>query len=51
MVFTTYKGYSIDYNFYGNDEFTVQYCGDDIYFDTEAEARAFIDGIEEGCVW
>ena len=38
-----YKGYYIDFNFYGMDEFSVQYCGDDIMFSTEKEAREFID--------
>ena len=38
-----YKGYYIEYNFYGTGEYTVQYCGDDIEFNTEKEARQFID--------
>ena len=38
-----YKGYFIEYNFYGMGEYTVQYDGDDIEFTTEAEARHFID--------
>lgn len=42
---TPYKGYSIDYNFYGRREFTVQFCGDDYEFPTELEAREFIDEI------
>lgn len=41
-----YKGYDITYNFYGNNEYTVEFCGDDVVFTTEAEAKAFIDQIE-----
>ena len=41
-----YHGYCIEYNLYGENEFTVQYCGDDIFFKTEADAKAFIDSIE-----
>lgn len=40
---TEYNGYVIEYNFYGHGEYTVQYCGDDIEFQTEEEAKAFID--------
>lgn len=40
-----YKGYYICFNFYGKNEITVQYCGDDIIFNTEAEAREFIDSL------
>ena len=40
---TEYKGYYIEYNFYGMGEYPVRYCGDDIEFNTEAEAKAFID--------
>ena len=40
-----YKGYDIEYNFYGENEYSVQYCGDDVIFDTEEEAIEFIDGI------
>ena len=38
-----YKGYYIEFNFYGNGEYTVQFCGDDLVFGTEAEAKSFID--------
>ena len=41
-----YKGYYIEFNFYGNKEYSVQYCGDDLIFKTEEEAKQFIDGIE-----
>ena len=30
--FKLYKGYDITYNLYGEDEYTVQYCGDDVIF-------------------
>ena len=40
-----YKGYFIEFNLYGNNEYTVQYCGDDLYFTTEEEAKAFIDEV------
>ena len=40
-----YKGYYIEYNFYGNNEYTVQYCGDDVEFTTLKEAKHFIDMI------
>lgn len=45
MKSTEYKGYFISYNFYGRKEYTVQYCGDDIFFRSEKEAREFIDSI------
>lgn len=41
-----YKDYYIEFNFYGKNEYTVQYCGDDIFFRTEDEAKAFIDSIQ-----
>ena len=40
-----YKGYYIEYNFFGEHEYTVQYLGDDLVFTSEDEARAFIDAI------
>lgn len=41
-----YKGYYIETNLYGENEITVQYCGDDIYFPTIQEAKDFIDDME-----
>lgn len=41
-----YKGYYIEYNFYGRNEYSVQYCGDDLVFNTKEEAQRFIDSIE-----
>jgi len=38
-----YKGYYIEYNFYGKGEYTVQYEGDDVWFNTIKEAKEFID--------
>ena len=40
-----YKGYYIEYNFYGHKEYTVQYCGDDVIFKTIKDAKKFIDSI------
>lgn len=45
MTTTEYKGYGIDYNFYGEHEYSVQYCGDDMMFRTIEDAKAFIDEI------
>lgn len=30
-----YKDYDITFNLYGQNEYTVQYCGDDFFFKTE----------------
>lgn len=43
-----YKGYYIEHNIYSFEEYTVQYCGDDIVFKTEEDAKHFIDQITEG---
>lgn len=40
-----YKGFYIEFNIYGGNEYTVQYCGDDIIFDTEEEAKGFIEEV------
>ena len=40
-----YKGYYIEPDFYGHGEFTVQYLGDDLMFDSVDEAKAFIDEV------
>lgn len=42
-----YKGYGIANDFICNDGFTVFYCGEDIWFKTVDEAKAFIDEITE----
>lgn len=47
MTVKTYKGYGIDYDIYGDGEYSVQYCGDDFMFSTIAEAEEFIDDITE----
>lgn len=44
---TEYKGFYIEFNLYGKNEYTVNYCGDDVYFDTPDEAKHFIDEISE----
>ena len=46
MESTMYNGHWIEHNFYGNGEYTVFYNGDDVVFDTEEEAKKFIDKIE-----
>lgn len=43
----TYKGYEIECNCYGRNEFTVSFEGDDVWFETLDEAKAFIDSMEE----
>ena len=41
-----YKGFYIMHEVYGGKEYTVvQYCGDEVVFSTEDEAKAFIDEI------
>jgi len=42
-----YKGYEICHNIYGTGEYSVQYCGDDVIFETSNEAIEFIDEIAE----
>ena len=43
---TEYRGYNIEHNIYGRGEYSVEYCGDDVIFDTEEQAKAFIDEVE-----
>ena len=40
-----YKDFDITYNFYDRGEYTVQYEGDDLWFNTLAEAKEFIDNL------
>lgn len=40
-----YKGFYIEYNLYGLKEYSVQYCGDDLIFRSEEEAKQFIEEI------
>lgn len=40
---TRYKGYDIEYNFYGQGEYSVFFAGDDVMFHTKIEAMNFID--------
>lgn len=42
-----YRNYDIEYNIYGANEYTVQYCGDDFFFKTEKEAEKFIDTLKK----
>lgn len=41
-----YKGYYIEVGLFYNDSITVQYCGDDLIFDTIENAKKFIDEIQ-----
>ena len=43
---TKYRGMEITYNLYRQNEYTVQYCGDDFFFKTEKEAEKFIDSLD-----
>ena len=42
-----YNGYVIEYNLYKRSEYTVQFEGEDIWFDSEQEAKDFIDSLQE----
>ena len=44
-MYIEYKGFCIEFNFYGMDEYSVQFCGDDIMFESEKAAREFIDSV------
>lgn len=44
---TEYKGYSIEKDFYGKGEYTVQYQGDDVVFKSVEEAKEFINEISD----
>lgn len=44
---TEYKNYYITHNAYNSDEYTVQYDGDDLWFDSEEDAKEFIDSLDE----
>ncbi len=40
-----YRGYFIEYNAYGEEEFTVDVDGDDVWCNTFTEAQEFIDDL------
>lgn len=42
---TEYRGIKIEFNFYGQNEWTVQWCGDDIWFTSKEDAMVFIDEV------
>lgn len=42
-----YRGYVIEFNVYGKDEYTIQFEGDDFFFQTLDEAKQFIDKQEQ----
>lgn len=44
-MFFECNGFYVEYNFYGRNEYTVQYCGDDIFFDTKEEAIKFCETV------
>ena len=46
---TEYKGCYITHNAFNKDSYTVQYDGKENNFDTEEEAKEFIDNITESC--
>lgn len=37
---------TIEYNLYGQNEYTVQYCGDDVWFESREEAEAFVQEVQ-----
>ena len=43
--YTVYKGHEIYFNLFNMGEVSVQYCGDEVVFNNEEEAKAFIDEI------
>ena len=43
-----YRGCAITHNFYGLDEFSVQYEGDDVMFEYMGDAMLFIDSVING---
>lgn len=45
----SYKGYDIDFDVYGQEEYTVFFEGDDLYFNTLSEAKSFIDSMVAMC--
>lgn len=42
-----YRGYVISHGFYGDDDYTVQYCGDDIVCNSREDAMRTIDELVE----
>ena len=42
-MFEEYKGFYIEFNLYRRTEYSVQFYGDDIIFETLEEAKQFID--------
>ena len=41
-----YKGYYIDFNIYGMNEYSVQFCGDDLVFNSVEDAKKCIDELD-----
>ena len=46
-MFTEYKGFYIEFNFYGNNQYSIQFCGDDLIFNSKEDAYNFIDNLEK----
>ncbi len=46
-----YKGFAICFNFYGHNDISVQYCGDDVMFNSVDDAKRFIDEITQNDIW
>lgn len=44
---TIYKGYAVEYNVYGQGEYSVLYFGDDYFFNSLTDAKKFIDEVTE----
>lgn len=40
-----YRQFNIEFNTYGKNEYTVQYEGDDVVFETLDDAKNFIDEV------
>ena len=47
---TKYKGFEIEYNFYDEGEYSVQYEGDDLVFGSVEEAKHFIDEVSPATI-
>ncbi len=47
-MYFEYNGFYIEYDFYGQKEYSVQFCGDDFLFNTKEDAMKFCDNINKG---
>lgn len=46
-TYTVYRGYEIYFDLFNIGEVSVQYCGDEVVFNNEEEAKAFIDEMRD----